>query len=86
MSKKKREDALAWLVLQGDKAMQRQDKKELDTIRFIHKELSKPDYEKEILKARKIFDQTGSLSLSNFCKVFTNPNAKPKTINQKANK
>jgi len=72
--------------MQGNKAMQNQNKKELDVIHFLLIEIQKPNYAAEILKARKIFDQTGSLSLSDFCKVFTNPNAKPKTINQKANK
>jgi len=86
MSKKKHEDALAWLTNAGNKAMQNQNKKELDIIRFLLTEIQKPDYEKEILTARKTFEQKGSMSLSTFCKIFTNPNRKPKTINQKANK
>lgn len=86
MSKKKHKDALAWLKAQGDKAFKNQNKKVIDVITFLIKELKKPNYEKEILNARKYIQTHNTMSISTFCKLFTNPNAKPKTINQKADK
>lgn len=83
---KDKDDALAWLRLQGDKAFKAKNKKEVDTIAYLIREMLKPDYRKEIIALGKYLQDHGSINFGRFRTMVQNPNAKPKVINQKANK
>lgn len=83
---KAQDDALTWLTMQGNKAMQNQNAKELKVIQYLITLAKTPDYGAELVKINKHMQQHGSMNLGTFMNIFTNPNAKPKTINQKANK
>jgi len=80
----KKTDALAWLEKQGTKATKNKNKKDLDNITYLIKELSKPDHLKYLEQLRKIVAAKGTLSISEYLKIV--PKNTTKTINQKTNK
>ena len=82
---KAQDDALAWLTMQGNKAMQNQNAKELKVIQYLITELKKPDYEAALNKLAKHIRVEGNISFSTF-KELAPLAKKPKTINQKADK